>query len=80
MLEAASAAHFQAHELAYIASALWWGGWSVPPGYFDEEELEELEYDDQEQLRRWVERELDRIQGRSWGLARPVLAAQEGGE
>ena len=79
MLQAASAVHLETKKFDWIASALWWAGWRVPPGYFTDDEDDAFDFDEQAKLRRWVERELDAIGGRSYAAIRPLLAGEDEG-
>jgi len=61
----------QEGSLGKAASALWWAGFAVPPGYFpDGHEGEYLDGGDEEALRLWVEGEAERIGGvvDTWGF------------
>lgn len=63
MLIAAAGVLASEGTLEKAASALWWAGFCVPPGYSLGHEGEDLSADDEEALRLWVEREAGRIEG-----------------
>jgi hypothetical protein len=61
MLIAAAGAYHGPGSFDLVASVLWFAGFAVQPGYFTEEEMYDLDGDNEEQLRLWVERERERI-------------------